>query len=672
MTGAPDDPRGLEPLLARAARVRALARALCADVTAADDLAQDALVVALERPGSERAPLAWFRRVLERLALDRGRSEGARRGRERRVARPEAQPDTLDLVARADLQRRLVEAVLALPEPYREALLERWFEERTPAEIARRLGIPASTVRTRLARGQALLRERLAEREGHAWLGALAALGGERGSGPLATVGTGGLLVTTGTKLALVASALAAGALWFAWPERGVSPPASLQPSVAVAPEAESPEDEERALQLRSEVVASEVTAPERASASTAALPEELSEAEAAALELADGVVEPGILRGLVLRGRTPIAGGTAWLAPGIRYPPRDPREPWTGLHNPVPTPAGNEARSTPIGPDGRFQFEGVRGMYQSLAIDGGQGVERLMTLPAQNTGKLHWRTVVVVLGSASIAGHVYDELGAPVVGARVKTFQNLRRNEHMRAFVSSTTTDSAGAYALRELPAGSWPVQLNRDGNPFGPAEFMQVELGLGQQATLDFGRAWPLPVWSGTLRARTGDPVWGVWLTLEEPTRGWRRELCVVDGTFRIPLERGTYRVTAPVVARTLEDVELATVEIGEADLERDLELPGTRVRGLALDAATGAVWAREVEQTIAIHPRGHDYSAAFSTCQVAPDGSFVFNGLWPGEWVLVGDPFEASALGGCEAAITVHEAEVEVEVTVNLVLP
>ena len=54
--------------------------------------------------------------------------------------------------------------VLALREPYRSTVLRRFWSEQTPQEIAAELGLSASTVRNRLARGLAELRERLERR----------------------------------------------------------------------------------------------------------------------------------------------------------------------------------------------------------------------------------------------------------------------------------------------------------------------------------------------------------------------------------------------------------------------------------------------------------------------------------------------------------------------------
>jgi RNA polymerase sigma-70 factor (ECF subfamily) len=664
--------RDLDALLARAPRVRALARGLCSDAAAQEDLTQEALLVALQRPGGEAAPLAWFRRVIERLSVDRARSEGARRRREQRAARAEAQPSTLDMLARADLQRRLVEEVLALAEPYRSTLLERWFEERSPEEIARRLGVPASTVRTRLARGHALLRERLERREGKNWMSALAALGAAHAGAPAATttLATGGMLVATGTKLTLLAVALALGALWWAWPAHDATPvngALEARTTSTTTPATEVMRGHELHEPARDEVL---VPVQEKQAPAAASPPSELSEEEAEALEVRDGVFEDRKLRGLVIRGREPLESGTAWLAPGNRIAPHDPRQPWGGVLNPVPTPEGTQPRSTPIGSDGRFEFELPNSTYYTLAIDDGSGIVRQHVFNALLRGREH-ATVVIVLGSATIAGRVFDERGVPCSGALVVVDQSLSRNAMDRHFAALATTDEHGAYVVRHLPAGKFEVGVVREPDPRSVLVDDEVELKLevGEQAKLDFGRSTPLPVWRGSLLSRSGEPVSGVIVDLTEAASGWQRRVAVVGGRFEFALAPGTYRASTERIARHREDIELALVELGEDGIERDLLLPGTRLRGLLLDAHTHAPPTDLSSQSISARPRGHDYPGAFVSVLLAPDGTFVLDGLWPGEWVISGYRRKVEALGGGEASILVRDGELVAPLTVLL---
>ena len=150
-----------EDLNAQGAALRRLAVRLVDDPEAADDVVQEAWVRALERPPREPGAVrGWMRRVVRGLSVDTLRS----RARRRRVERPlgDLQPTDRDTVEGGlDLQIGVLEAVRALPEPYRTTVWRRYFDDAPPRAIAARDGLPVKTVKTRLHRGLAMLRERL-------------------------------------------------------------------------------------------------------------------------------------------------------------------------------------------------------------------------------------------------------------------------------------------------------------------------------------------------------------------------------------------------------------------------------------------------------------------------------------------------------------------------------
>lgn len=168
-----------ELLLDHVTWIRELARHLVADRELADDLAQDAWVIALQRPPRERSKARpWFASVLRNLLREHARGEHRRRQREETSARREALESTEELVLKVNLQRELVEIVLELAEPYRSAVLLRFFEGLPPRAIARRLQVPVTTVQSRITRALRLLRERLDQDHGarQRWLGLFAPL----------------------------------------------------------------------------------------------------------------------------------------------------------------------------------------------------------------------------------------------------------------------------------------------------------------------------------------------------------------------------------------------------------------------------------------------------------------------------------------------------------------
>lgn len=145
--------------------LRRLARALVGE-SAADDLVQDTMEVALRRPPAIDRPIRpWLATVLKNAAKMRRRSSNRRDKREA-FALPTADPNPPDTsLAKLETQRRIVQAVLSLEEPYRQTVVLRYVDDLTAAEIARRLEVPAATIRSRLKRGLEMLRSDL-ERQG--------------------------------------------------------------------------------------------------------------------------------------------------------------------------------------------------------------------------------------------------------------------------------------------------------------------------------------------------------------------------------------------------------------------------------------------------------------------------------------------------------------------------
>ena len=115
-----------------------------------------------------------------------------------------------DLLQRHELQQLLFRLVSELAEPYRTTLLLRYAEGLTPAAIARRLGVPAGTVRSRLHEALERLRVQLDSfhrGDRRAWSVALAPFGRRP------SVALGGAVAAL--LVSLAAMALAAVALWF-------------------------------------------------------------------------------------------------------------------------------------------------------------------------------------------------------------------------------------------------------------------------------------------------------------------------------------------------------------------------------------------------------------------------------------------------------------------------
>lgn len=158
-----------EALLREVGWVRALARRLIEDGAEAEDVAQEAMVVALRGTWQEpRALRQWLGAVVRNLSRN-ARRRGAVRGRREgpfEDGEGPSLPSTLELVEKAATQRELVGALLELSESDRAVLLLHYFEGASNEAIARRWGVPASTVASRLARAHQRLRAKWLAKHG--------------------------------------------------------------------------------------------------------------------------------------------------------------------------------------------------------------------------------------------------------------------------------------------------------------------------------------------------------------------------------------------------------------------------------------------------------------------------------------------------------------------------
>ena len=193
------------PLLEHLDWVRALAHRLVTDQNVADDLIQEAWLAA-ERsaPIQPKAARGWFASVLRRKAAERYRVEGNRRDRESRVARSESAPSDAQLHGNLEVEAQVSRAVKGLDEPYRRTILLRYFEDMTPTEIAAAEGIPLNTVKSRLTRGHAALRQRLDDAhgsDGRTWILALIPIAKAPAAKTTAAWGTGSIVAMVAAGL---------------------------------------------------------------------------------------------------------------------------------------------------------------------------------------------------------------------------------------------------------------------------------------------------------------------------------------------------------------------------------------------------------------------------------------------------------------------------------------
>jgi RNA polymerase sigma factor (sigma-70 family) len=139
----------------------------------AEDAAQEAFVkayAALARFRIDAPFRPWLLRIVANEARNRRRSAGRRAGLALRAAedhRPgDAAPSPESAVLAGETRTALLAAVNALRDEDREIIGARYFLELSESEASEALGLPRGTVKSRLSRALARLREQLAAMDG--------------------------------------------------------------------------------------------------------------------------------------------------------------------------------------------------------------------------------------------------------------------------------------------------------------------------------------------------------------------------------------------------------------------------------------------------------------------------------------------------------------------------
>ena len=130
----------------------------------AEEVAQEAFLRAyrnFHRLRDRQRFRAWLARIAWRLALDRWRSASRRERREQIAAEPPPVQNAEELAASWEFQGRLQQAVDELPPKLRQVLILAAVEGYNIREVARLLGLPDGTVKSRLHLARKAMIERL-------------------------------------------------------------------------------------------------------------------------------------------------------------------------------------------------------------------------------------------------------------------------------------------------------------------------------------------------------------------------------------------------------------------------------------------------------------------------------------------------------------------------------
>lgn len=348
-----------------------------------------------------------------RAASRRRRHEAIAAG----IERPD--PDPADLAARLEAQGALIAAVQSLEEPYRTAILLRYFEDLSPRAIAMATGVPVRTVHTRLHRALVMLRARLDGRFGGraAWIACLTPT-----CAPAATTTATTLaLMSPHAKLAVTAACavlVSLGAFWaMAQSTRGGDVPA-VPPPV-----------------LTADLRTTRSESAEGAERSVVPAPEPIERTAPAAVE----PVAPFVLAGTVYD-----VAARAVRDVHVRFLP-------------LGTSSGSGVRAR-TDDAGRFRLElaSVQGGYLDVDEPGWSTVYRAVLWGNRDVGEL----TLVVVEAAPVAGVVVDEAGSPVPEATVRVHAAPPPRAGFPGSLErclpgewQARTDGDGRFALRHAP---------------------------------------------------------------------------------------------------------------------------------------------------------------------------------------------------------------------------
>jgi RNA polymerase sigma factor (sigma-70 family) len=628
----PNPPQALPAtLLAETAWVRALAGRLVADPATADDVSQETWLCAIRRPPRHGGELrAWLARLVRSHAARAGRTRRRVARREAVAARPEAVEDTQQLVERVQLQRLLGRLVLELDEPYRSAVLLRWFEDLPPRAIAARCKVPVETVRTRLKRALEKLRERLDVEHGgrEAWLAFFVATFEMPTSATLAAAAAGsshllwkGAVFMQSIRLgiALVAAiALVLVGTW-AWLSREAPSGGGEEPSTAIraaasidaaAPGAASPPRVAGASDPSKSGVRREVVAEP-----AVATPRPAESESSAARRLRGRVLDPD---------GTPLAGiAIHWAGPfAVRWADSD--DPWLG--NGVDSLRVDAALVARLRDEPDFAAESFAKLAhaeewraallgevqvgrgtRSLG-DGSFDLELSSTVFAEGRleivepgygllGELRGADGVLVLVAApvvDVGGRVVDALGRPVAGADVVADLAVQpgAGTPVRGFEGRRcVTGAAGRYRFRGLACVGGATLVAR------AEDLGEVTAAVPAQSTMNHdlglpGRSLePGPV---TVRGRVVD---GAELGIAGARVLFGSATATTDVEGRFALEaprtgqaRALFAVATGFVAVTLADFSqrLGEFDASVEDLVIRLDTPALSIEGRLVDPA------------------------------------------------------------------------------------
>ncbi|MCU0866179.1 MAG: carboxypeptidase-like regulatory domain-containing protein [Planctomycetes bacterium] len=351
---------------------------------------------------------------------------------------------------------------------------------------------------------------------------------------------------------------------------------------------------------------------------------------------------EPGVVEGLVLVGRTPLAtGGRVLHVPGYFATMRGPGDP--RVDAPEPT-------TVSIDGNGEFRLHGLARGRHTVAVDLGRGPRQATSFEVVEGER--GRRIVIVLGTARVFGQLWDPEGRALTGVRVTLSHSADRS-----FVTSCVSAVDGRYVVEDLPAGEyWFVVEPKTAGGAAFETMQKISLAVGEVRRLDVGSPSGAAIVRGRVLLRNGSQaLGGGHLHLRRKSdRAYSTVAVDATGAFSSPVAAGEYEVSVSFRGCDVERWQAADLAVGRADVAQDFVVAATQVIGSLTATATGLP-----PEAI---DRSHVYvqlaNGGVLCCLIAIDrkGRFVVGGLHPGRYQL--------ALHPAELELGSHEFEVGAE--------
>ncbi|MEZ6038354.1 MAG: sigma-70 family RNA polymerase sigma factor [Planctomycetota bacterium] len=534
-----------------------------------DDLAQDTWANAFAAARAPDEPRGWLATIANNLARNVRRAAGRRERREATREAPSAGPSVAEILQREEVRQRVVAAVVALPERLREVVLLHFYEGLDSSAIGRRLGAPASTVRSRLQQALVQLRQQLDREHGdrRAW------------SVPLG----GWLLPTQALRVAFgVRAALALGAVlllalltapwWWGGAPAPVSPIVGESTIVASAEPSREPAAEQREVAREPAVAAVE----------DAHGPEDLWGRVVAA---ADG---------------SPVVGAEVV----VEHRPGDEFRHYDDAYRERAQPVATMFTDG----DGRFRCKVRRDLKHRLRVTA-NGFAPLHRVYCSGGA-------VLELGlerPAYVDGFVRRTDGTPLDGALVEVV--LRGSLPGAAIGARTGVD--GAFFVGGLPPGVSYVRVQPDG--LLPPSWQTVELVAGGSAHCEFTVSAGRTLHGVVRDAATKLPVVGATIVAEDAAASSGD-----DGAFELTgLSRS--------VVLTVHAARYGRVKVPVAGTATEVLVdlpPGLAVRGRIVDRQGAPIGGAYVAVATTLPLQGHEVHWIAAT--TAGDGTFSLTEL------------------------------------------